>query len=71
MTQVDHHHNQDYDDNDDNDDDDDNKDDDEDGDEDDEELSPFQLLEYQWREGRFDKLTPSSLPPNSMFMTER
>ena len=32
----------------------------------------FQLLEYQWRwrEGKFDKLTPSSLPPYSMFMTE-
>ena len=32
----------------------------------------FQLLEYQWgwRKGKFDKLTPSSLPPYSMFMTE-
>ena len=35
-------------------------------------MQAFQLLEYQWRwrEGKFDKLTPSSLPPLSMFMTE-
>ena len=30
---------------------------------------PFQLLEYQWRR-REGKLTPSSLSPYSMFMTE-
>ena len=29
----------------------------------------FQLLEYQWR-WREGKLTPPSLPPYSMFMTE-
>ena len=34
--------------------------------------SPFQLLEYQWGEGRFDinKLPASPLPPCVKFMTE-